>query len=90
MKDYEQEYYDLLYKNKQLQNKINVLEDELIAFRSKKGYLAIAITYVEKIKDINKILNKIYVFNKKILEKENLNNAKENAEEILRIMEVEK
>lgn len=88
--DYEQEYYDLLFKYRQLENKNRILEDELIAFRSKKGYLAIAITYVEKIKDINKILNKIYVFNKKILEKENLNNAKENAEETLRIMEVEK
>lgn len=88
--DYEQEYYDLLFKCRQLENKNRILEDELIAFRSKKGYLAIAITYVEKIKDINKILNKIYVFNKKILEKEKLNNAKENAEEILRIMEVEK
>lgn len=88
--DYEQEYYDLLFKCRQLENKNRILEDELIAFRSKKGYLAIAITYVEKIKDINKILNKIYVFNKKILEKENLNNAKENAEETLRIMEVEK
>lgn len=88
--DYEQEYYDLLFKCRQLENKNKILEDELIAFRSKKGYLAIAITYVEKIKDINKILNKIYVFNKKILEKENLNNAKENAEETLRIMEVEK
>lgn len=88
--DYEQEYYDLLFKCRQLENKNRILEDELIAFRSKKGYLAIAITYVEKIKDINKILNKIYVFNKKVLEKENLNNAKENAEEILRIMEVEK
>lgn len=88
--DYEQEYYDLLFKCRQLENKNRILEDELIAFRSKKGYLAIAITYVEKIKNINKILNKIYVFNKKILEKENLNNAKENAEETLRIMEVEK
>ena len=88
--DYEQEYYDLLFKCRQLENKNRILEDELIAFRSKKGYLAIAITYVEKMKDINKILNKIYVFNKKVLEKENLNNAKENAEEILRIMEVEK
>lgn len=88
--DYEQEYYDLLFKCRQLENKNRILEDELIAFRSKKGYLAIAITYVEKIKDINNILNKIYVFNKKILEKENLNNAKENAEEIIRIMEVEK
>lgn len=88
--DYEQEYYDLLFKYKQLESKNRILEDELIAFKSKKGYLAIAITYVEKIKDINKILNKIYVFNKKILEKENLNNAKENAEETLRIMEVEK
>lgn len=88
--DYEQEYYDLLFKCRQLENKNRILEDELIAFRSKKGYLAIAITYVEKIKDINKILNKIYVFNKKVLEKENLNNAKENAEEIIRIMEVEK
>jgi hypothetical protein len=88
--DYEQEYYDLLFKYKQLESKNRILEDELIAFKSKKGYLAIAITYVEKIKDINKILNKIYVFNKKVLEKEKLNNAKENAEEILRIMEVEK
>lgn len=88
--DYEQEYYDLLFKYRQLENKNRILEDELIAFKSKKGYLAIAITYVEKIKDINKILNKIYVFNKKVLKKENLNNAKENAEEILRIMEVEK
>lgn len=88
--DYEQEYYDLLFKCRQLENKNRILEDELIAFRSKKGYLAIAITYVEKIKDINKILNKIYLFNKKVLEKENLNNAKENAEEIIRIMEVEK
>ena len=88
--DYEQEYYDLLFKYRQLENKNKILEDELIAFRSKKGYLAIAITYVEKIKDINKVLNKIYVFNKKVLEKENLNNAKENGEEILRIMEVEK
>lgn len=88
--DYEQEYYDLLFKCRQLENKNRILEDELIAFKSKKGYLAIAITYVEKIKDINKILNKIYVFNKKVLEKENLNNAKENAEEIIRIMEVEK
>jgi len=88
--DYEQEYYDLLFKCRQLENKNRILEDELIAFRSKKGYLAIAITYVEKIKDINKILNKIYIFKKKILEKDNLKNAKENAEEILRIMEVEK
>lgn len=88
--DYEQEYYDLLFKYKQLESKNRILEDELIAFKSKKGYLAIAITYVEKIKDINKILNKIYVFNKKVLQKEKLNNAKENAEEILRIMEVEK
>ena len=81
--DYEQEYYDLLFKYKQLESKNRILEDELIAFKSKKGYLAIAITYVEKIKDINKILNKIYVFNKKVLQKEKLNNAKENAEEIL-------
>lgn len=88
--DYEQEYYDLLFKYKQLESKNRILEDELIAFKSKKEYLAIAITYVEKIKDINKILNKIYVFNKKVLQKEKLNNAKENAEEILRIMEVEK
>lgn len=88
--DYEQEYYDLLFKYKQLESKNRILEDELIAFKSKKVYLAIAITYVEKIKDINMILNKIYVFNKKVLEKEKLNNAKENAEEILRIMEVEK
>ena len=88
--DYEQEYYDLLFKCRQLENKNRILEDELIAFRSKKGYLAIAITYVEKIKDINKILSKIYVFNKKVLETKSLNNANENAEEILRIMEVEK
>lgn len=47
MKDYEQDYYDALYKIKQLENKIKDLQDEIAILKGNK-------TLIEYIIDIKK------------------------------------
>ena len=47
--DYEQEYFDLLYENRKLKNKIDILENELVLIKNDKKFMAITLTFVNKI-----------------------------------------
>lgn len=57
--DYEQKYYDLYYEVRKLKVENQVLREELELFKSNKNYMAIALTYVKKIKELTEELNKL-------------------------------
>lgn len=83
--DYEQGYYDLLYKNKSLRNKIIDLENDINLLKNKK-YLAIVISYNKKIIDFKEKIIKAIVYNQKILNTDNNYSQKEIAKENLKIL----
>lgn len=56
--DYEEKYYDLLYENRRLKSKNEILEEELKLFHSNKNYMAISLTYVKRIKELTEQLDK--------------------------------
>lgn len=87
--DYEQEYFDLLYENRKLKNKIDILENELVLIKNDKKFMAITLTFVNKINELNKIINKIYIYNKKIIKIEKSKEIKDYALNNLKIMEGE-
>ncbi len=68
--DLEQEYYDLLYENRKLKNEIDILENELVLIKNDKKFMAITLTFVNKINKLNKIINKIFIYNTKIIRSE--------------------
>ncbi len=87
--DLEQEYYDLLYENRKLKNKIDILENELILIKNDKKFMAITLTFVNKINELNKIINKIFIYNTKIIKSEKSKEIKDYALNNLKIMEGE-
>lgn len=87
--DIEQEYYDLLYENRKLKNKIDILENELILIKNDKKFMAITLTFGHKINELNKIINKIFIYNTKIIKSEKSKEIKDYALNNLKIMEGE-
>ena len=87
--DIEQEYYDLLYENRKLKNEIDILENELILIKNDKKFMAITLTFVNKINELNKIINKIFIYNTKIIKSEKSKKIKDYALNNLKIMEGE-
>ncbi len=87
--DLEQEYYDLLYENRKLKNEIDILENELVLIKNDKKFMAIALTFVNKINKLNKIINKIFIYNTKIIRSEKSKKIKDYALNNLKIMEGE-
>ena len=87
--DLEQEYYDLLYENRKLKNEIDILENELVLIKNDKKFMAIALTFVNKINKLNKIINKIFIYNTKIIRSEKKKKIKDYALNNLKIMEGE-
>ncbi len=87
--DLEQEYYDLLYENRKLKNEIDILESELILIKNDKKFMAITLTFVNKINELNKIINKIFIYNTKIIKSEKSKEIKDYALNNLKIMEGE-
>lgn len=87
--DYEQEYYDLLYENRKLKNEVDILENELCLIKNDKRYMAITLTFVKKINELNKIINDLFVYNSKIVKKAESKQLKDYALNNLKIMEVE-
>lgn len=87
--DIEQEYYVLLYENRKLKNEIDILENELILIKNDKKFMAITLTFVNKINELNKIINKIFIYNTKIIKSEKSKKIKDYALNNLKIMEGE-
>lgn len=87
--DLEQEYYDLLYENRKLKNEIDILENELVLIKNDKKFMAITLTFVNKINKLNKIINKIFIYNTKIIRNEKSKKIKDYALNNLKIMEGE-
>ena len=87
--DLEQEYYDLLYENRKLKNEIDILENELVLIKNDKKFMAITLTFVNKINKLNKIINKIFIYNTKIIRSEKYKKIKDYALNNLKIMEGE-
>ena len=87
--DLEQEYYDPLYENRKLKNEIDILENELVLIKNDKKFMAIALTFVNKINKLNKIINKIFIYNTKIIRSEKSKKIKDYALNNLKIMEGE-
>lgn len=87
--DLEQEYYDLLYENRKLKNEIDILENELVLIKNDKKFMTIALTFVNKINKLNKIINKIFIYNTKIIRSEKSKKIKDYALNNLKIMEGE-
>ena len=87
--DLEQEYYDLLYENRKLKNEIDILENELVLIKNDKKFMAITLTFVNKINKLNKIINKILSYNTKIIRSEKSKKIKDYALNNLKIMEGE-
>nr|DAW09836.1 MAG TPA: hypothetical protein [Caudoviricetes sp.] len=87
--DLEQEYYDLLYENRKLKNEIDILENELVLIKNDKKFMAITLTFVNKINKLNKIINKIFIYNTKIIRSEKSKKIKDYALNNLKIMEGE-
>lgn len=87
--DLEQEYYDLLYENRKLKNEIDILENELVLIKNDKKFMAITLTLVNKINKLNKIINKIFIYNTKIIRSEKSKKIKDYALNNLKIMEGE-
>lgn len=87
--DLEQEYYNLLYENRKLKNKIDILENELVLIKNDKKFMAITLTFVNKINKLNKIINKIFIYNTKIIRSEKSKKIKDYALNNLKIMEGE-
>lgn len=87
--DPEQEYYDLLYENRKLKNEIDILENELVLIKNDKKFMAITLTFVNKINKLNKIINKIFIYNTKIIRSEKSKKIKDYALNNLKIMEGE-
>lgn len=85
----EQEYYDLLYENRKLKNEIDILENELVLIKNDKKFMAITLTFVNKINKLNKIINKIFIYNSKIIRSEKSKKIKDYALNNLKIMEGE-
>ena len=77
--DLEQEYYDLLYENRKLKNEIDILENELVLIKNDKKFMAITLTLVNKINKLNKIINKIFIYNTKIIRSEKSKKIKDYA-----------
>ena len=74
--DLEQEYYDLLYENRKLKNEIDILENELVLIKNDKKFMAITLTFVNKVNKLNKIINKIFIYNTKIIRSEKSKNKR--------------
>jgi hypothetical protein len=87
--DLEQEYYDLLYENRKLKNEIDILENELVLIKNDKKFMAITLTFVNKVNKLNKIINKIFIYNTKIIRSEKSKKIKDYALNNLKIMEGE-
>lgn len=87
--DLEQEYYDLLYENRKLKNEIDILENELVLIKNDKKFMAITLTFVNKVNKLNKIVNKIFIYNTKIIRSEKSKKIKDYALNNLKIMEGE-
>ena len=87
--DLEQEYYDLLYENRKLKNEIDILENELVLIKNDKKFMAITLTFVNKINKLNKIINKIFIYNTKIIKRKKSKKIKDYALNNLKIMEGE-
>lgn len=87
--DLEQEYYDLLYENRKLKNEIDILENELVLIKNDKKFMAITLTFVNKVNKLNKIINKIFIYNTKIIRSEKSKKIKYYALNNLKIMEGE-
>ena len=87
--DLEQEYHDLLYENRKLKNEIDILENELVLIKNDKKFMAITLTFVNKINKLNKIINKIFIYNTKIIRSEKSKKIKDYALNNLKIMEGE-
>ena len=87
--DLEQEYYDPLYENRKLKNEIDILENELVLIKNDKKFMAITLTFVNKINKLNKIINKIFIYNTKIIRSEKSKKIKDYALNNLKIMEGE-
>lgn len=86
--DYEQEYYDLLFKYRKLNNEIELLKNEL-DFIKGNNIKALTITFVKKITDLNKIIDTLYIYNLKESKNKN-SNIKKIAINNLKLMEGEK
>ena len=86
--DYEQEYYDLLFKYRKLNNENELLKNEL-EFIKRNDIKALTITFVKKIYDLNKIINTLYIYNLKESKNKN-SNIKKVAINNLKLMEGEK
>lgn len=87
--DLEQEYYNLLYENRKLKNEIDILENELVLIKNDKKFMAITLTFVNKVNKLNKIINKIFIYNTKIIRSEKSKKIKDYALNNLKIMEGE-
>jgi len=87
--DLEQEYYDLLYENRKLKNEIDILENELVLIKNDKKFMAVTLTFVNKVNKLNKIINKIFIYNTKIIRSEKSKKIKDYALNNLKIMEGE-
>ncbi|MEI3530667.1 MAG: hypothetical protein V8Q75_06400 [Bacilli bacterium] len=87
--DYEQEYYNLLYENRKLKNEVDILGNELCLIKNNKRYMAITLTFVKKINELNRIVNKLYIYNSKIAKKTRSKQLKDYALNNLKIMEVQ-
>lgn len=85
--DLEQEYYDLLYENRKLKNEIDILENELVLIKNDKKFMVITLTFVNKVNKLNKIINKIFIYNTKIIRSEKSKKIKDYALNNLKIME---
>ena len=83
--DLEQEYYDLLYENRKLKNEIDNLENELVLIKNDKKFMARTLTFVNKINKLNKIINKIFIYNTKIIRSEKSKKIKDYALNNLKI-----
>ena len=86
--DYEQEYYNLLFKYRKLNNENELLKNEL-EFIKRNDIKALTITFVKKITDLNKIIDTLYIYNLKESKNKN-SNIKKIAINNLKLMEGEK
>lgn len=86
--DYEQEYYDLLFKYRKLNNENELLKNEFELIK-RNDIKALTITFVKKIYDLNKIINILYIYNLKESKNKN-SNIKKIAINNLKLMEGEK
>lgn len=77
------------YENRKLKNEIDILENELVLIKNDKKFMAITLTFVNKINKLNKIINKIFIYNTKIIRSEKSKKIKDYALNNLKIMEGE-